>query len=282
MCEISMFGYYFLAILQGFFEWLPISSEGQTVVFATNVFGIPWENALSLAIFLHLGTTLAVIVKFRKEIIKIIKSAYPNPPPDVTETDKKMRNWIIYATIGTAVVAVPLYLLVKETFVAVQGDVGTLIVVGCLLITGIILLATRKKYGKNTVEDVPEKTINKHSIISGLIQGTAILPGISRSGVTVSANLLENYEQNSALKLSFLMSIPASLAAIALDFLTEEGSVFSFLDPLTIVALTAISFAIGYLTIESLLKLAQRIQFGYFCVFYAVLAFAVILPFLFL
>lgn len=277
-----MFGYYLLAILQGLFEWLPISSEGQTVIIASNFLGIPWENALSLAIFLHLGTTLAVIVKFRKEIFRIIKASYPNPPPDVTESDIKMRNWVIYGTIGTAITAVPLYFLIKEAFVSYQGDIATLLITGFLLITGIILLVSRKKYGNNTIEEVPQGTLTKHSIITGLIQGTAILPGISRSGVTVSANLFENYEQNSALKLSFLMSIPVSLAAIALDFLTEEGSVFSFLDPLTIVLLTAISFVIGYLTIEVLLKLARKIQFGYFCIFYAVIAFAVIIPFLFL
>ncbi|TFG05745.1 MAG: undecaprenyl-diphosphate phosphatase [Promethearchaeota archaeon] len=276
-----MFEYYLLAILQGLFEWLPISSEGQTMVIAINGFGISEANALSLAIFLHLGTTLAVIVKFRKEIIRIIRAAYPNPPPDVTETDTKMRNWVIFGTIGTAVTAIPLYFLIKESFTAFQGDLVTLFIAGFLLLTGVLLLLSRNKFGNNTLADVPQGRLTTHSVITGIIQGTAILPGISRSGITVSANLFENYEQNTALRLSFLMSIPVSLAAIALDFLTE-GSVFTFLDPLTVIILTAISFAIGYLTIAALLRLARKIQFGYFCIVYAVITFAVILPFLLL
>ncbi|MHA1267481.1 MAG: undecaprenyl-diphosphate phosphatase [Candidatus Helarchaeota archaeon] len=277
-----MFGYYLLAILQGLFEWLPISSEGQTMIIAINAFQIPEAHALSLAIFLHLGTTIAVILKFRTDIWRIIKAAYPNPPPEVTEADLKLRDWVIIGTIGTAITAVPLYFLLKESFAAFQGDLITLFIAGFLLLTGIILLLSRKRYGQNTIEGVSSSTLKKHSFLTGLVQGTAILPGISRSGVTVSTTLFENYDQNNALKLSFLMSIPVSLAAIALDFLTEEGSVFSFLDPVTIVLLTSISFSVGYLSITALLRLAKNIKFGYFCIIYAAITFCLILPFLFL
>lgn len=277
-----MIEYIIMAILQGLFEWLPISSEGQTMIVATNIFNFSEPEAFSLAIFLHLGTMLAVLVKFRSDVKKVFKACLPNPPPDVTETDIKMRNWIIIATIATAVIAIPLYFLVKEFFAAVQGDIVTLMIAGFILVTGILLLWTRKKYGKNTLDDVSDGSVKKHSILTGLAQGTSVLPGMSRSGVTVSANLLENYEQNTALRLSFLMSVPVVLGVIAVDVLFGDYSVFGSLDALTIIVVTAISFGVGYLTMEGLLRLAQKIQFGYFCIFYAVIAFAVILPFLFL
>lgn len=277
-----MIEYIIMALLQGLVEWLPISSEGQTILIATNLFGFSDGEAFSLAIFLHLGTMLAVAVKFRSDIMKIFKACLPNPPPETTETDIKMRNWVIIATIATAIIAIPLYFLVKQLFAVTTGDILTLIIAGFLLITGIILLLTRKKFGKNTMEDVSTGTVTKHSIITGLVQGTSVLPGMSRSGVTVSANLFENYEQNTALRLSFIMSIPVVLGVIAVDVLFGDYSVFGFLDPLTIIVIIAVSFVVGYLTMEALLRLAHRIQFGYFCIFYAVIAFAVIIPFLFL
>ncbi|MFX0024765.1 MAG: undecaprenyl-diphosphate phosphatase, partial [Candidatus Hermodarchaeota archaeon] len=193
-----MIEYIIIAILQGFFEWLPISSSGQVFIVSMNVFGFTSEEALSLAIWLHLGTTLAVLLKFRKDYIKIFKSFIPKSFV-VDEIYVKKRNWLIYATIGTAITAIPLYIIFKiiisDAFVALQGDVITLIISGFLIITGIFLLKSRKTYGTNTVADISLKDITKDSFFSGLIQGTSILPGISRSGVTVTTILLEKYNQ---------------------------------------------------------------------------------------
>ncbi len=276
-----MLFYILLALFQGLFEWLPISSEGQTIIVATNAFGLLPEEAFSLSIFLHLGTTIAVLVRLRGDFFKIIKSFYPNPPPDVKPADTKKRNWIIYATIGTAITAVPLYFLIKEIFTAFQGDIITLLVAGFLVITGIILLKTGRLYGEKTIELVSDEQVQKDSFLSGLVQGVSILPGISRSGVTVSANMFEKYDQEDALRLSFLMSVPVALAAIAMDLLFGDYPVIGNIPLTTLLVCTAVSFAVGYLTIELLLRVARKIQFGYFCIFYGIIAFAVILPFMF-
>jgi len=274
-----MIEYIILAILQGLFEWLPISSSGQTMIFAINVFGIPSDQAFSLAIWLHLGTTLAVLLKFRKEYINIIKSLSLGIF-EVEDIDRKQRNFLIFGTIGTAITALPLYFLIKESFSALQGDFITLIISGLLIVTGVILIKIRKNFGKNTLDIVENQKIFKNSFLAGLVQGTSILPGISRSGVTVSTILLENYEQHSALKLSFLMSVPVAIASIGVDILLGEGSVLGTLDPIIIILSTAISFGVGYLSIELLLKLSQKIQFGYFCILYGIIAVAIIIPIL--
>jgi undecaprenyl-diphosphatase len=279
-----MIEYIIIAILQGLFEWLPISSSGQVMIVSISIFGIPPEQAFSLSIWMHLGTTIAVLIKLRKDYIQIIKSIIPRKF-EVEGSDIKKRNWLIYATVGTAITAIPLYLLFKfviiEGFDATQGDVLTLVISGFLIVTGIVLLTFRRNFGKKTINTVPDRELFKDSSISGLIQGIAILPGISRSGLTVSTILFEKYDQDQSLKLSFLMSVPVALASIGMDIIFGEGSVFGTIDIFTILIITLVSFIVGYLSMEILLKIAQKINFSYFCIFYGVISFAIIVPFMF-
>ncbi len=280
---IIMIEYIIIAILQGLFEWLPISSSGQVMIVSVNFFGIPPAQAFSLSIWMHLGTTLAVLIKLRKDYIQIIKSILPKKF-EVDGSDIKKRNWLIYATIGTALTAIPLYFLFKfviiEGFDATQGDMLTLVISGLLIITGIMLLTFRRKFGKKTLKTVSNRELVKDSSISGLIQGIAILPGISRSGFTVSTILFEKYDQDQSLKLSFLMSVPVALASIGMDIIFGEGSVFGTIDIFTILIITVVSFIIGYLSMEVLLKIAQKINFSYFCILYGVVSFLIIVPFM--
>jgi len=233
---------------------------------------------------MHLGTALAVLVKLRKDYIQIIKSVIPRKFK-VDEDDIKKRNWLIYATIGTAITAIPLYFLFKfviiEGFDATQGDMLTLVISGLLIVTGIVLLTFKRKFGKKNIKNVSDRELIKDSSISGLIQGIAILPGISRSGFTVSTILIEKYDQDQGLKLSFLMSVPVVLASIGMDVIFGEGSVFGTIDIFTILIITAISFIVGYLSMEILLKIAQKINFSYFCILYGVISFVIIVPFMF-
>ena len=278
-----MIEYIILAILQGLFEWLPISSSGQVMMVSINFFGIPPEKAFSLSIWVHLGTAIAVLIKLRKDYIQIIKSVIPGKF-EVDGSDIKKRNWLIYATIGTAITAIPLYLLIKIVIIdfdATQGDVLTLVISGLLIVTGIVLLTFKRKFGKKNVKTVSDRELIKDSSISGLVQGIAILPGISRSGFTVSTLLFEKYDQDQSLKLSFLMSVPVVLASIGMDIIFGEGSVFGIIDVFTILSITAVSFIVGYLSMGVLLKIAQKINFSYFCILYGVLSFLIIVPFMY-
>ncbi|MFW9826806.1 MAG: undecaprenyl-diphosphate phosphatase [Candidatus Thorarchaeota archaeon] len=278
-----MIEYLILAILQGFLEWLPISSSGQVFIVSMNIFGFTPDEAYSLAIWLHLGTTIAVLLKFRQDFIKLFKSFIPKTYI-VNESDVRIRNWLIYATLGTAITGIPLYfifkIIISGSFTAFQGDVITLIISGLLIITGLIILKSRKIYGKNTIDEIPLKDIPKDSLISGLVQGTSILPGISRSGVTVSAILLERYNQDNALKLSFLMSVPVAFASIFVDIIFGGTQLLAILNPILIIVAILISFIVGYLTIEFLLYIAQKISFGYFCIIYGFVAYLIIVPFI--
>ena len=278
-----MIEYIIIAMLQGIFEWLPISRSGQTIIISTNLFVISPQNAFSLAIWLHLGTMFAVLIKFRGDFFGVIKSLI-HKGNTIEEIDIKKRNWLIFATIGTGVTALPLYFIFKivflDVFSAKQGDITTLFISGLLILTGIIIIKTRKIYGNSKIIATSKKKIQKDSTLSGLIQGISILPGVSRSGITVSTILLEKYEQKDALRLSFLMSVPVVIASIIVDIIFGDGSIFGTLDLITIIVTTLISFLTGYATIELLLKLASKINFGYFCIVYGVIAYVVIIPFI--
>ena len=278
-----MIEYIIIAIIQGLVEWLPISSSGQVLIASITIFGIPPEQAFSLSIWLHLGTTIAVIVKMRKDFIRIIKSIIPGKF-EIEDIHVKKRNWLIYATVGTAITAIPLYLLLKFLIIefdATQGDLITLVISGFLIITGIVLLIFKKKFGNKTIDTISNRELIKDSSISGLIQGIAILPGISRSGFTISTLIFEKYTQEQSLKLSFLMSVPVALASIGMDIIFGEGSVFGTIDVFTILIITAVSFIVGYFSMELLLKIARKINFSYFCILYGVVSFVIIVPFMF-
>jgi undecaprenyl-diphosphatase len=265
-----MIEYFIIAILQGFLEWLPISSSGQVIIVAILVFNIPNHDAFSLAIWIHFGTTLAVLVKYRTTYLNAIKSFLPNTF-NSKEKHIKDRNLLIFATIGTAISGLPLYFLFKfviiNFFIASYGDLLTLIIAGFLIITGIILSITRKKYGNKEFEVLSLSQINKDSLIAGIAQGVSILPGISRSGTTVSTFLLQKYKQNNALRLSFLISVPVVFASILVDLLFGEGSIMG-VNIFILLISCSISFIIGYLTMEFLIKISRNIRFGYFCIAY--------------
>jgi len=268
-----------IAILQGLFEWLHISSSGQVMIVSINFFGLTPLESFSLAIWLHLGTALAVLVKYRKDYFKMIISFFPNKF-EVAESDKKKRNWIIIATVGTAITAIPLYIIFKILimgFLPIHGDLITLIIAGLLIITGILLLSQNRKLGSKSIELIDKNDLNKDSFISGLFQGISILPGISRSGITVSTLIFEDYRKDNALKISFLMSVPVVLASVGLDLIVGD---FVLLDPLTIILATLISFGVGYASMELLLQISKKIQFGYFCLFYGIISATIILPFI--
>jgi len=276
-----MIEYIIIAILQGLVEWLPISSSGQVIIVATSFLNISPAEAFSLSIWLHFGTMLAVLLKFRRDYFNIIKSFFPRRF-ESDEIDIKKRNWLIIATIGTGITAIPLYFIFKflfiEGFSAKGGDILTMVISGLLIITGIVLIKFKASYGNKDIKSISKEVLRKDSLISGLVQGVSILPGISRSGFTVSSMLFERYQQEKALFLSFIMSVPVIIASIGVDILFGEGSVFGILDPITIIITTGVSFIVGYLTMNILLKIANRIGFGYFCIIYGLVALAIILP----
>ena len=199
-------------------------------------------NPIDTALFLHLGTLVAVLIYFAKDWFNII-----------TLKDKKLLKFISIATIISLLIAYPLYNLIRNI------AIGSVL----LLITGFGLLLTsyfhKKKYSLKI-------KFTNLSILSGIFQGFAVIPGLSRSGSTIFGLSLGELKPEQILKISYMMSLPVVLAAVLFILIKE---------PLIIKTWPALisSFLTGLLSLHILLKFAQKINFYKFTLIFAILCF---------
>lgn len=243
-----------MGIIQGVVEWIPISSEGQIVFVSVEFYNLSPDIALSIAIWLHLGTLLAVLAKYRDDWWKIIN--YNNP--DISG----LRSLIVYTTIGTAIVAIPIRLLI---FSIIDNQYISSILIGliglALILTGILMKKSENMLGTKVIDDLSIK----EKIIIGMAQGLAIIPGVSRSGTTVSTFLMINVEKNESFKGSFIISAPAVLGAVLFDILLlvlDNSSITSLLSIWGIIVSITFAFFIGYLTMGIIIKIVNKNDFS--------------------
>lgn len=230
-----------LGLIQGITEWLPVSSKAMVSLAGKFLFGLGYQEALSSAIFLHSGTLLAATVYFRDDLMKIARSAFDR------DSRKELLVFLIIATALTGLLGAPLL------FIALNFEFPEwlfTLMVGILLV-GMGILQMARKGGT-------EKELRpKNAMIVGLAQGLAGIPGISRSGTSLAALLGQGYSLDDAMRLSFLMSIPAVLGVeLALPIL--KGG---FVAGPELIAGSAVAGIVGYLTIDVLLKVAARPDF---------------------
>ncbi|MFC1756980.1 undecaprenyl-diphosphate phosphatase [Patescibacteria group bacterium] len=240
-----------LGIVQGITEWLPISSSGVLTLVGLTFFGHDLGTSVSMALFLHVGTFLSALVYFWKEVVFILKGG-----------DKKVFNFLLISTIVTGVVGIPVAMLIYRSFSGLTAGVAVALIGFFLIITGLLQL-------KKTEDNLrTKKDLTKNdALVGGILQGFSVLPGLSRSGLTVAGLLFRKIKDTDALKLSFLMSLPVVLGGnIILNFLDDgiELSSVSFVALFT-------AFIVGLLTIKTLLKISRKINFGYFAIGFGVL-----------
>jgi undecaprenyl-diphosphatase len=263
---MNVFDFILIGIIQGVFEWLPISSQGSLFIVFSNFFNTSPLLALDYSIFLHLGTVLSAVIYFRKDILKIVnikslknlfifknKNKNENKNENIDDSTKILR-FLFFAFVFTIIISLPIYLFLENHLDSVNLWFLNLIIALLLIISGILQL--NKKIHKN------KKSIFsfKNSIFLGLFQGISVLPGISRSGVTTSVLLLEKFTVEDSFKYSFLLSIPTVFAA-QIYILLFSNIVFSYYVLISLV----VSFIVGYITIDLLMKFSKNINFSYIC-----------------
>lgn len=256
MLELTVLG-----IIQGIAEWLPISSEGFLFLAKTTFFsGGSVGELVRLALFLHLGTFLAALVYFRKEVWQLVKALFQYRKSGPRE--QKLLVFLIVSTAVSGGVGIGVLYLVEKVAGAMNltGTVLTGIVAVLLIVTGILQLKT-KEGGKRMGENL---TLGD-GIILGLVQAMAVLPGLSRSGFTVAALLLRKFGEETALRLSFLMSLPIVLGGNILLNLT--GIEFSLASMLGVAA----AFIFGFLTIDMMMRVARNVSFAWFTILFGIL-----------
>jgi undecaprenyl-diphosphatase len=239
-----------LGLVQGLTEFIPISSSGHLVL-SKHFLNFSESTDMSFEIFVHLGSMIAVLVFFRREICDLILSVVQYKNPNYSE-GRKIVLWLFVATVVTGVFGI----VFKEVFETLfNNPLFSAITIG---ITGFILYFSDKIAEKKL--DIAQLNINK-SLMIGLAQAIAITPGISRSGTTITAGLLTGLKRKQAATFSFLLSIPAILGAHVTDikkFLELEDQLFVYL---TGFAMAGIS---GYLVIRWLIKIIEKAKLRYF------------------
>ena len=246
------------ALLQGILEWLPVSSQGQTVSLLVYLTNLDPTDALTISMWLHLGTLIVVLVKYRKEIFQYLN--YKNRE----ESTIQWRWFFVFSTLGTIVTGVPCFFLVRNVALSNAGDYVMLVIGIALIVTAVLLYYSgkQKRDGKK-IEELSKFQMTT----SGLLQGFSIIPGISRSGITMSGLLFMNTEKEDSMKGSFLMSIPAVLGGFILDIILialDDGNFFPVVWWQLILALL-VTAIIGYLTIELFLLIARKYNFAIIC-----------------
>ena len=248
-----------LGIVQGATEYLPVSSSGHLVI-AQHLFGLE-EPALFFDIVLHLGTLVAVVWYYRKDLVKLVSESFAGLQNLASghswkETLRLYPGFrfallIVVGTIPTAVIG----LAFEDTFERLFGSVR---LVGLMLIlTGTVLLLTR--FARGGGRDAAEMTW-VDALIIGVVQGLAITPGISRSGVTIAAALLLGIERETAARYSFLLSIPSILGALLLRIGGAEDGVGT---TALVVGFGAAALT-GYFCLALLVRLVKKGRLSWF------------------
>lgn len=250
-----------LGIIQGLTEFLPVSSSGHLVLGQT-FFGIT-QSQLTFDISVHVGTLLAVLVIYSSDIMAMISSVFGflsravafKPVAHLVNEDKnlQMAGLIVIGSIPTAIIGLVLKQFEHVLFTS-EVLVGFM-----LILTGTILWGSRKFYfseNKSTGFSI------KNAFFIGIVQGLAVIPGISRSGSTIAAGMFVGIDRHMAAKFSFLLSIPAILGAQVLSIKDMINSGLS-IDPVTIYA-TIASFITGLIALKILLTLVHSGKFHLF------------------
>ena len=255
-----------LGFVQGVAEFLPISSSGHLTLFQ-HFFGMPEPDQL-FNVLLHFATLLAVCVVYWRDILEMIgeffrffgelfsRRSYRGNPPEA-------RRMVLLLIVGT----LPLFavLLINDQVEALGNNP---IFVSCaLLVTGCILfLSDRMEKGRKTTRNATLTDV----LLVGVAQGFATVPGLSRSGCTISAGMALGFDRKFAVRYSFLLSLPAVLGATllkVLDVLELEGGVPEESIPVYVLGM-AVAAVVGYFSIKLVNLLAAKGKFGafaYYC-----------------
>ena len=260
----------FISVIQGIAEFLPISSSGHILLFK-RILGLDFDISFDLTI--HFGTLLAVILVYRNDIAELVKGLFCKEIESKTfgRTLKRSEVAHIYlvfiiATIPAGCAGLLLKDVIDSCFVIDNSKIFFLLALFFIYTALILTLSSRIKKEKTTLID---KMSIKKALIVGFFQAIAVLPGVSRSGSTISGGLFCGVDKKDAGRFSFLLSIPLILAAFLLevkDFISGDLT----LTPdkaLCYIAGLIVSFAVGYISLKLLLKMIQNGKIGFFSLY---------------
>ena len=268
-----------MGIIQGLTEFLPVSSSGHLAIFK-HILKINTDTGLLFDIMLHFGTLVAIIVAFWEDFRQLVmegislvgdlfynlyvwigKPCGKNPDEYRTMMKSPYRRFVILiliSTIPTGVIGV----LAKDF---IEQMSATVLVPGlCLILTGIeLVIADHLANG----EKDERKATMKDAVLIGVSQAIATLPGLSRSGTTVTTCLSRQFQREFAVKYSFLMSIPAVLGATLFEVMDLSESTVQSSELMPMILGTIVAAVVGFFCIKTMLVIVKQKKFTYFAVY---------------
>ena len=258
-----MFEAIFLGALQGLTEFLPISSSAHIRI-AGELFGTNQDPGATFTAITQIGTELAVLIYFRRDIVRIISAWFSQISRKELQAAEKAdarMGWLII--VGTLPIAVLGYLGQER----IRDDFRSLWLIAATLIIFGLILGFADKYGKT--ERQLHQLTPIHGVLYGFAQSLALIPGVSRSGATIAMGRFLGYSREAALRYSFLLALPAVFGSGFYELKGALGKssadqVFSL--PETFLA-TTVAFVIGYAVIAWLLKYVTTKSFAPFIIY---------------
>ena len=235
-----------LGLVQGISEWLPISSKTQVLFASTLLFSLPLAVAYAFGLFMEIGSVGSAIVYFRRDIRSLFN-------------DRRLIVYLIVVTAFTGIVGAPLYYLTDKILSTSLYNIGIPMVLLGLVLIGIGFYIRYSRTKPRLVDGLREMKL-KNYVMIGIAQGIAALPGVSRSGMTVSTMLLMGVKPDQAFRLSYLAYIPASLGAFFVTLILSRSHVdtaIQVVEPTGILIAIATAAAVGIVVISYLLKFAK-------------------------
>lgn len=242
-----------LGIVQGLTEFLPVSSSGHLAILNL-IFGST-EGAIDFTLLLHVGTLLATFVFFWRDIIDLLKSLLPKNKHMVAE-----RKMVLAILVATAVTG-PIGLLLEPQLDVLSTSLLAL-GVGYVITTGMLCAAEYFTGNKGT--RTPENMGVARAAIVGLIQGIAVVPGISRSGSTIAGGMAVGLSREKATRYSFLLAIPVIMAGALKDGVHVLRGEIMLPSPLICIVGFVAATVAGYFAILFMVDLVKKIKLYWF------------------
>ncbi len=245
-------------LIQGVVEWLPVSSKTMITIYFT-VMGIKVQNAYDLGLIANFGSFFAAVYYFRVEVVKTFKALVR---PFDTQYYSRLLRFLFIGTLATGVTGLPAYILVRHAFSAIGGSAAMVVIGVLLLFTGFVV-RNKERMVENTSkrekENAPVPGFGT-SVLTGLMQGLAGLPGISRSGMTITPLLWMGFDANEAIRLSFMLDVLALVGAGVVPLVIGQGGIQAVtqLGITTTLAMIAVAAVVSFLVMSTVLKFARR------------------------
>ncbi len=269
---MSYFDALILGLLQGLTEFLPVSSSGHLVL-GQEVLGVLQADNITFEVFVHFGTLFSILAIFWKDVWQIFSSLFEGikQPSNISillreDEHFKLAALIVVGSIPAAIIGLSFKPYVERAF----SDVNLVGVM--LLVTGLVLFLTRLARPK------PDKMVGwGTAIFIGFAQALAVMPGISRAGMTISAGLFAGVAREQAARYSFLLALPAIFGATLLETVEITSAPLEKQLIIVLVVGTIAAFIAGYIAIKTIFIVLKKDKFSYFSFYCLIVGLIVIL-----